>query len=186
MPLCLSLLSDFSLSDILAASVPRPLLAKYLKELCRTTSAFEFHDASPITDVYYAQLASWMDALHAAFAGTSVPALLDAMHALECGLNRFVALTQEEQRRLTELTAELCALFAAVKGTAKATALSAACGEEKEFVPSVLSLVTSLLSLFPLNQDMTKLFEGEVWNIPMQCSASLADFPQLCAREGCG
>ena len=186
LPNFITLLSDFPLPEILQSAIPRPLLSKYLKKLCHSNEAFEFHDASPITDVYYAQLASWMASLQSALAGTSVSALLDAMRSLECGLNRFVALTGEEQSRLTELVKELCALFYAVKGTATATALSEACKEESEFVPAMISLVASLLSLYSLNQDMTQLFEGEVWNILAQCSASFVDFPFLClGLEAC-
>ena len=175
-----SLLFDFSLSEIFSANIPSPLLSKYLKKVCRTCNAFEFHDSSDITNVYYEQLASWMNALQSALSGTSAQALLNAMDHLQCGLNRFVGLTMEEQRQLTELTKSLCSLFFAVKGTATATALSEACKEEKTFLPSMIGLVTGLLSLYPLNQDMTELFEGDVWNVLAQCSASLVEFPSLC------
>ena len=68
--------------------------------------------------------------------------------------------------------------------SATATALSEACKKESEFVPAMISLVSSLLSLYSLNQDMTQLFEGEVWNILAQCSASFVDFPFLCSGFG--
>lgn len=153
---------------------------KYFKKVCQLENGFEFHDETPITSSYYSYLHSAVASLKTALTGEDVQPFLMGISSVSCLLNRFVGLTGEEQKELTDVTKSVGALLLAVKGASSPTILSDACKQEEKFTPAVMSFIASVLSIYPLNQDMTALFESEIWTILNQLSGSLADNPLLC------
>ena len=163
-------------------NLPELLRAKYFKKVCRLESAFEFHDETPITSSYYSYFHSEVASLKTALSGEDVQLLLTGISSVSCLLNRFLGLTGEEQKELTAVSKSVGALLLAVKGATSPTILSNACKQEETFIPVIMSFIASVLSIYPLNQDMTDLFESEIWTVVNQLSGSFADNPLLCSN----
>ena len=140
-----------SIPSYLSPETPLPLLRCLIKRsCCNNKEAFEFNDQTTKTDAILAELHRSMEQVITVF--NDEEAVIPALQYASCYLNKYICFDSSLMDSLKQIHSWALEVIASQQKSPSPALLEA-----------VMTFMISLLSAYPLNQDQSELYEGNLW-----------------------
>ena len=165
--LVLQWISLQSIPSYLSPETPLPLLRCLIKRsCCNNKEAFEFNDKTTKTEAILTELHRSLEQVVRVL--DDEEAVIPALQYASCYLNKYICFDSTLIDSLKQIHSWILEIIASQQKSTSPALLEA-----------ILTFMVSLLSAYPLNQEQSELYEGNLWQYLQSFQSFFTEHPYL-------